>query len=334
MSRGYKQSIRLHISTRDSHQPYFFRAFESLSPLVHSSSLGATCGHFLKGFTPPIIYHSKLTTANLTLMRELLGPSVECMEQIHEEESEHVEQIHKSPLLSGVGTSYKQSAVDLDFELRLASFYLSLFLKSELGYEVNNSEIKSHKKSICICESAGIAASPSEEFPTSVVKKEGTHEVICVAYELVRRRRTVPEKPIDDPRVDLIAYVAGPLDYKPEVHHNIVRNVQFRWRSGIENPHIFVDLYVSNSETILLMRSCAYCTQFGIGAFGIFPVLPNFLIHILMFVWKVQAEKQEVKRPLNFVDFYAYLFRYYLNEEKQKSIDIESISTLFWSSLC
>nr|GMD39274.1 isoamylase 2, chloroplastic [Ipomoea batatas] len=109
----------------------------------------------------------------------------------------------------GVGTSYKQSAVDLDFELRLASFYLSLFLKSELGYEVNNSEIKSHKKSICICESAGIAASPSEEFPTSVVKKEGTHEVICVAYELVRRRRTVPEKPIDDPRVDLIAYVAG-----------------------------------------------------------------------------------------------------------------------------
>nr|GMC51071.1 pentatricopeptide repeat-containing protein At4g14850 [Ipomoea batatas] len=130
-----------------------------------------------------------------------------CMEQIHEEESEHVEHIHKSLLFDSkslmslnsqsVGTSNKQSAVELDFELRLAFFYLSLFPKSESGYEVNNSEIKSHRKSICICDSVGIVASPSQEFPARVVKKEGTHEVIFVAYELVRRRRIVAEKPID-----------------------------------------------------------------------------------------------------------------------------------------
>nr|GMC59367.1 Phosphoglucosamine mutase [Ipomoea batatas] len=80
-------------------------------------------------------------------------------------------------------------------------------------------------------------------------------------------------RPIDDPHVDLIASVAGPLDYKPKDHHNIVGNAQFRWQSDVEKPHTFVDLYVSNSEPILLMISCAYCTQYGIGAFGIFPVL-------------------------------------------------------------
>nr|GMD45787.1 Phosphoglucosamine mutase [Ipomoea batatas] len=81
---------------------------------------------------------------------------------------------------------------------------------------------------------------------------------------------------IDDPHVDLIASVAGRLDYKPEVHHSIVRNAQFRWRSSIDNPPTFVDLYVSNSKPILLMKSCAYCIQFGIDAFGIFPVMLCF----------------------------------------------------------
>nr|GMD44070.1 Phosphoglucosamine mutase [Ipomoea batatas] len=81
---------------------------------------------------------------------------------------------------------------------------------------------------------------------------------------------------IDDPHVDLIASVAGRLDYKLEVHHSIVRNAQFRWRSSIDNPPTFVDLYVSNSKPILLMKSCAYCTQFGIDAFGIFPVMLCF----------------------------------------------------------
>ncbi|CAI9111043.1 OLC1v1011176C1 [Oldenlandia corymbosa var. corymbosa] len=78
-------------------------------------------------------------------------------------------------------------------------------------------------------------------------------------------------KPIDDPHVDLIATVAGPLDHKPE--ENIVGNAQFRWQSDVDDPHTFMDLFVSNSEPILLLRSCAYYPRFGFGAFGIFPVL-------------------------------------------------------------
>ncbi|XP_010532095.1 PREDICTED: DCN1-like protein 4 isoform X1 [Tarenaya hassleriana] len=83
-------------------------------------------------------------------------------------------------------------------------------------------------------------------------------------------------------------------------------------------------------------------------------------IRILMLAWKMKGEKQgyftleewrrglkalradtvsklkkalpelekEVKRPSNFADFYAYAFRYCLTEEKQKSIDIETICQL------
>ncbi|GMN49915.1 hypothetical protein TIFTF001_019081 [Ficus carica] len=83
-------------------------------------------------------------------------------------------------------------------------------------------------------------------------------------------------------------------------------------------------------------------------------------VRILMLAWKMRGEKQgyftleewrrglkalradtvnklkkalpelekEVRRPLNFVDFYSYAFRYCLTEEKQKSIDIESICEL------
>lgn len=83
-------------------------------------------------------------------------------------------------------------------------------------------------------------------------------------------------------------------------------------------------------------------------------------VRILMLAWKMKAEKQgyftleewrrglkalradtiiklkkalpdleiEVRRPSNFVDFYTYAFQYCLTEEKQKSIDIESICQL------
>nr|GLL37809.1 hypothetical protein C2845_PM13G25250 [Ipomoea trifida] len=51
-------------------------------------------------------------------------------------------------------------------------------------------------------------------------------------------------------------------------------------------------------------------------------------IQILMLVWKMQAEKQEVKRPSNFVEFYACLFQYYLNEQEPQNIDMESICVL------
>ncbi|KAL6520280.1 hypothetical protein OROMI_032460 [Orobanche minor] len=102
-------------------------------------------------------------------------------------------------------------------------------------------------------------------------------------------------KPIDDPHVDLIAtvsdiyaidavnsypsviwlfddaLVAGPLDHKPE--EKIVGNAQFRWQSDVDDPHTFVDLFVSSAEPTLLVRSCAYYPKFGFGAFGIFPVL-------------------------------------------------------------
>ncbi|KAK4392993.1 hypothetical protein Sango_1770100 [Sesamum angolense] len=78
-------------------------------------------------------------------------------------------------------------------------------------------------------------------------------------------------KPIDDPHVDLIATVAGPINHNPE--EKIVGNAQFRWQSDVDDPHTFVDLFVSNTEPIFLMRSCAYYPKFGFGAFGIFPVL-------------------------------------------------------------
>ncbi|ESQ27109.1 hypothetical protein EUTSA_v10019089mg [Eutrema salsugineum] len=83
-------------------------------------------------------------------------------------------------------------------------------------------------------------------------------------------------------------------------------------------------------------------------------------IRILMLAWKMKAEKQgyftldewrralkslradtmrklrkalpelekEVRVPSNFADFYAYAFRYCLTEEKQKSIDVETICQL------
>ncbi|KAI9111279.1 hypothetical protein K1719_017691 [Acacia pycnantha] len=63
----------------------------------------------------------------------------------------------------------------------------------------------------------------------------------------------------------------GPLDHKPE--ENIIGNALFRWQSDVHDPHTFVDLYVSNSDQILQMRSCAYYPRYGFGAYGIFPLL-------------------------------------------------------------
>ncbi|XP_020524384.1 DCN1-like protein 3 isoform X2 [Amborella trichopoda] len=42
----------------------------------------------------------------------------------------------------------------------------------------------------------------------------------------------------------------------------------------------------------------------------------------------LSALEQEVAKPQTFLDFYSYAFRYCLTEEKQKSIDIESICEL------
>ncbi|RAL46889.1 hypothetical protein DM860_005168 [Cuscuta australis] len=79
-------------------------------------------------------------------------------------------------------------------------------------------------------------------------------------------------RPIDDPHVDLIATVSRPLVKKSNAGEELVGNAQFRWQSDIEDPHSFIDLSVSNSEPILLLRSSAFYPKYGIGAFGIFPV--------------------------------------------------------------
>ncbi|CAN1320542.1 hypothetical protein LINPERPRIM_LOCUS31739 [Linum perenne] len=79
-------------------------------------------------------------------------------------------------------------------------------------------------------------------------------------------------KPIDDPHVDLIATVSGPLDHKPE--ENIDGNAFFRWQSSdVHDPHTFMDLYVSNCDPILRLRSCAFYPRLGLGAFGVLPIL-------------------------------------------------------------
>ncbi|XP_056846474.1 uncharacterized protein LOC108816635 isoform X1 [Raphanus sativus] len=88
--------------------------------------------------------------------------------------------------------------------------------------------------------------------------------------------------------------------------------------------------------------------------------VPHTDIRILMLAWRMKAERQgyftkaewriglkalkvdtitklkkalpelekEVRKPLNFVDFYAYAFKYCLTEEKQKFLDIETICQL------
>ncbi|CAI0456107.1 unnamed protein product [Linum tenue] len=78
-------------------------------------------------------------------------------------------------------------------------------------------------------------------------------------------------KPIDDPHVDLIATVSGPLDHKPE--ENVDGSAFFRWQSDVHDPHTFMDIYASNSDPILRLRSCAFYPRFGVGAFGILPLL-------------------------------------------------------------
>ncbi|XP_042498434.1 uncharacterized protein LOC122076887 [Macadamia integrifolia] len=50
-------------------------------------------------------------------------------------------------------------------------------------------------------------------------------------------------------------------------------NALFRWQRDIDDPHTFMDFFVSTSQPILRMRSCVYYPKYGFGAFGIFPLL-------------------------------------------------------------
>ncbi|KAM7280575.1 hypothetical protein ACFE04_007709 [Oxalis oulophora] len=91
-------------------------------------------------------------------------------------------------------------------------------------------------------------------------------------FEEAKHFRTmIMLKPLDDPNVDLIATVSGPLEQKPE--ENLTGNAQFRWQSDVHDPHTFMDLSVSTTDPVLQLRSCAYYPRYGIGAFGIFPAL-------------------------------------------------------------
>ncbi|KAF3489623.1 hypothetical protein F2Q69_00056041 [Brassica cretica] len=78
-------------------------------------------------------------------------------------------------------------------------------------------------------------------------------------------------KPIDDPHVDLVASLSGALDRKAE--GDLVGNALFRWQSDVDDPHTFVDLSVSTSNPVLLMRSSAYYPKYGVGAFAVYPLL-------------------------------------------------------------
>ncbi|XP_074305450.1 uncharacterized protein LOC141640622 isoform X1 [Silene latifolia] len=78
-------------------------------------------------------------------------------------------------------------------------------------------------------------------------------------------------KPLDDPHVDLIATVSGPLDHKSD--GQVVGNAQFRWQSDFDDPHTFVDFFVANTDPVLRMRSCAFYPKYGLGAFGIIPLI-------------------------------------------------------------
>ncbi|OMO80675.1 hypothetical protein CCACVL1_12825 [Corchorus capsularis] len=78
-------------------------------------------------------------------------------------------------------------------------------------------------------------------------------------------------KPIDDPHVDIVATVAGPFDLKFD-EEKIIYKALFRWQSDVGDPRTFMELFVSNSDPVLQMRSSAYCPIYRCGAFFILPL--------------------------------------------------------------
>ncbi|PKU59726.1 hypothetical protein MA16_Dca015721 [Dendrobium catenatum] len=91
-------------------------------------------------------------------------------------------------------------------------------------------------------------------------------------FEKTRQLNTmIMLKPLEDPHVDLVATVSGSLDRK--TGENVVGNALFRWQRDLDDPHTFMDIFISTNDPILRLRSCAYYPKFGFGAFGIFPML-------------------------------------------------------------
>ncbi|XP_010924254.2 uncharacterized protein [Elaeis guineensis] len=91
-------------------------------------------------------------------------------------------------------------------------------------------------------------------------------------FEQARNLNTrIMLKPLEDPHVDLLATVSGPLDQKSG--KAVEGNALFRWQKDLDDPHTFMDLMVSTFDPILRLRSCAYYPRYQFGAFGIFPLV-------------------------------------------------------------
>ncbi|KAL7232555.1 hypothetical protein ACSBR2_010544 [Camellia fascicularis] len=85
-------------------------------------------------------------------------------------------------------------------------------------------------------------------------------------------------KPINDRNCILLgcsyfskAVISGPLNHEPK--EKIMENALSHWQSDVDDPHTFIDFFVSNTDPTLLMRSCAYYPKYGFGAFGFFLML-------------------------------------------------------------
>ncbi|CAA7402304.1 unnamed protein product [Spirodela intermedia] len=74
-------------------------------------------------------------------------------------------------------------------------------------------------------------------------------------------------KPREDPHIDLVTTVSGPLDGSKE------GNAVFRWQRDLEDPNSFVEVSVSTSEPFIRFKSCVYLPELGLGIFGILPLL-------------------------------------------------------------
>ncbi|XP_029121416.1 uncharacterized protein [Elaeis guineensis] len=90
-------------------------------------------------------------------------------------------------------------------------------------------------------------------------------------FEQANLNTRIMLKPSEDPCVDLVATVSGPLDQRSG--KAVEGNALFRWQKDLDDPQTFMDLMVSTSDPILRLRSCTYYPRYQFAAFGIFPLL-------------------------------------------------------------
>lgn len=85
-------------------------------------------------------------------------------------------------------------------------------------------------------------------------------------------------RPVDDPRVDFIATLQGPFGKNTEM--GVKGDAVFRWQRDPEDPNTFVDIKMSNLDDTLRLRSCAFYSEYGMGAFTILPLLMKHRINL------------------------------------------------------